>query len=70
MTTEYRSQLINERDEIDKRLHSGFASPRDHRRRNEITSLLMTDGVSDQVEFVVTQGKRSQRVTPFTKDGR
>lgn len=65
-----RGQLLSERHELEKRVQSEFSSPKDHRRIDQINSLLMTNGERDHVEFVVSKGSRSNRVTSFTKDRR
>lgn len=68
MTPEERLKLENEWKEICERLQGEFPSPKDQRRKEEITSLLMTDGESDKIKFKLLKGKDSKRVTSFTRD--
>ena len=70
LTAEQRQSLEQELAEVQERLNGEFASPKDLRRNDEITSLLMTDGESSVVKFNFVKGRESKRVTSFTKDRR
>lgn len=70
LTSEQRQALEQEWAELQERLKGEFASPKDLRRKDEITSLLMTDGESSEVKFNFLKGRESKRVTSFTKDRR
>jgi len=70
MTPEERTKLENEWREVTQRLRGEFPKPKDARRKDEITSLLMTDGQSADVKFNFLQYKESKRVTSFTKNRR
>lgn len=63
-------ELNKELEEIEKKLRGEFINPKDIRRKDEIISLLLTNGESSDIRFKVTKGKKSQRVTSFTRDRR
>lgn len=70
LTPEKRLQLENEWKEVCDRLNGDFPTPKDMRRKDEITSLLMTDGQTEKVKFNFVRPKQSNRVTSFTKNRR
>ena len=70
LTSEQRQTLQQELAELQQRLKGEFTSPKDFRRKDEIISLLMTDGESSTVKFNFVKGRESKRVTSFTKDRR
>ncbi len=71
MTQEEKNALIAEQEEISKRMkESPFISPRDMRRVNEITSLLLSDGQTDEIRLKAGKPRSSKRVTSFTRDRR
>lgn len=63
------NELLAERLELERRAKDGLLTPKEVRRLDEITSLLMTDGKSDQVTFS-GRSRNSNRVTSYTKDRR
>lgn len=65
-----KEELEKELEEIEKRLKCDFINPKDVRRKDEIISLLLTNGESSHIKFKITKGKKSQRVTSFTRDRR
>lgn len=68
MTDEERALLNKEWLEITQRLKGEHPSPKDMRRKDEITSLLMTNGESSTVKFSFLKGRDSKRVTSFTRN--
>lgn len=69
MTTEERDLLEKEYLEISLRLKTEFPSPKDLRRKEEISSLLLTDGKNCHIKFKFREVKNN-RVTSFTKNRR
>lgn len=63
-------KLEKELEEIELRLKGDFINPMDMRRKDEILSLLLTKGETSEVRFIVKKGRKSQRVTSFTRDHR
>jgi len=58
MTTDERTKLENEWQELRERLENAeFPNPKDMRRKDEITSLLMTDGESGDIKFNFLKGR-------------
>lgn len=57
MTDEERSKLENEWREIQERLKGDFPNPKDIRRSEEITSLLVTNGESSDIRFKFVRGR-------------
>jgi hypothetical protein len=57
MTQEERTALENEWKEISEKLKGEFVNPKDLRRSEEITSLLMTDGNSGNIKFNFLKGR-------------
>jgi hypothetical protein len=74
MRQEERTILEQEWKEINERLKSEFVSPKDMRRKDEITSLLMTDGESSNIKFNFLKGrggKKGMNVTkPYSRKGK
>lgn len=70
LTLEQRQALEKEWAELQEKLKGEFASPKDLRRSDEITLLLMTDGERSEIKFKFLKGRESKRVTSFTKDRR
>ncbi|MCB9047671.1 MAG: hypothetical protein H6550_16170 [Chitinophagales bacterium] len=71
MTQDERNALISEQEQLTiKMKNAAFISPKDMRRSNEITSLLLTDGTDDSIRIKVGKPKKSRRVTSFTRDRR
>lgn len=71
MTNAERELLIKEADELDLKFKtSAFINPKDMRRRNEITSLLFTNGQQSDLTFKFGKPRKSNRVTSFTRDRR
>ena len=68
MDQEAREQLEAEWKELNERIRGEFPNPKDFRRMDEITSLLMTDGKRSDVKFNFVKGKDSKRVTSFTRN--
>lgn len=67
---QYRpNELLAERLELERRAKEGLLTPKEVRRIDEIASLLITDGKSDQVTFS-GRPRNVNRVTSFTKDRR
>lgn len=66
-----RETLIAERCVIEERMKlTGFIDPADLRRSEEITSLLLSGGASDEIRLRACKIKKSRRVTSFTRDRR
>ena len=57
MSTEERQALEAEWKEIVERMKGEFINPKDMRRKEEITSLLMTDGASKNIQFKFLKGR-------------
>lgn len=71
MTKEERQTLIEEKNQLELKMkQSEFINPKDMRRVNAITSLLLSDGKTEDIRLVFKNGKESTRVTSFTKDRR
>lgn len=67
---QYRpNELLAERLQLERRAKEGLLTPKEVRRLDEIASLLITDGKSDQVTFS-GRSRNVNRVTSFTKDRR
>jgi hypothetical protein len=59
MTQEERTKLEDEWKELNEKLRtSQFPSPKDMRRKEEITSLLMTNGESGKIQFKFVRGRQ------------
>lgn len=56
MTEQERLELEKEWQEISERLKGEFVNPKDMRRKDEITSLLMTDGENANIKFNFSRG--------------
>ncbi len=68
MTTEEREKLNNEWLELkDKTSNAQFVSPKDIRRMDQITSLLMTDGENDSIQFKFVKGRGGKKGMNITK---
>ncbi len=61
MTEQERQDLITERDQISLRMDNArFIDPKDMRRVDAITSLLLTDGATDDLKITtVRKGSRA-----------
>ena len=71
MTKEERDALIEEQILLDEKIrNSAFISPKDMRRTQEITSLLLSDGETDGIRLRAGKPTKSKRVTSFTRDRR
>lgn len=71
LTDKERQDLIEEQNKLDEKIkNSAFVSPKDFRRTNEITSLLISDGEETEIRFKFGKMKKSKRVTSFTRDRR
>lgn len=58
MTPKERTKLENEWKKLRKRLEEAkFSNPKDMRRKDEITSLLMTDGENANIKFNFLKGR-------------
>lgn len=57
MTPEERELLNKEWVELSERVKGDFVNPKDIRRMDEITSLLMTNGGSSKVKFNFVKGR-------------
>ena len=67
MTHEERTALEQEWQEIQERLKGEFINPKDIRRKDEITSLLMTDGESKDIKFNFVKGRGGNKGMNATK---
>ena len=67
MTQEERMALEQEWQEIQERLKGEFINPKDMRRNDEITSLLMTDGESKDIKFNFVKGHGGNKGMNITK---
>lgn len=70
MNQQERQKLQNEWSEITERLRKDFPKPKDARRRDEIASLLMTDGLSADVKLKFAKARETSRVTSFSRNRR
>ena len=74
MTQEERMALEQEWAEINERLKGEFVNPIDMRRKDEITSLLMTDGENANIKFNFLKGRggnKGMNVTkPYSRKGK
>ena len=71
MKDEQIKQLHFELRELEEKCaKADIQDPKWRRRITEINSLLLTDGNSAKVDFSMSKGRESQRVTSFTKDRR
>jgi hypothetical protein len=71
MTEQERNDLIEERNAIDKKMkEADFINPKDMRRVEQIRSLLLSDGASDNIRISAKKTRESNRVTSFTRDRR
>jgi hypothetical protein len=74
MTQEERMALEQEWQEITERLKGEFVNPKDMRRKDEITSLLMTDGENANIKFKFVKGnggRKGMNVTkPYSRKGK
>jgi len=68
MTNDERSALEKEWTEISERLsNSTIPNPKDIRRKDEITSLLMTDGEQSDLQFRFVKGRGGNKGMNATK---
>lgn len=67
MTQEQRDALEKEWAEITERLKGQFVNPKDMRRKEEITSLLMTDGENANIKFNFAKGRGGKKGLNITK---
>lgn len=67
MTQEERMALEQEWVEINERLKGEFVNPKDLRRKDEITSLLMTDGENANIKFNFIKGRGGNKGMNVTK---
>jgi len=66
-----RERIKKEIDELDLKIKkSAFVDPIDFRRKDELFSLLLSDGESTQLRLAPGKSKKSRRVTSFTRDRR
>ena len=66
-----REALIAERDALDDKMkHTDFIDPKDLRRVDEITSLLLSGGTTTEIRLKTGKMHKSKRVTSFTRDRR
>ena len=74
MTQEERMALEQEWAEINERLKGEFVNPKDMRRKDAITSLLMTDGENANIKFNFLKGRggnKGMNVTkPYSRKGK
>ena len=74
MTQDERLFLEKERQEINERFKGDFVNPKDVRRKDEITSLLMTDGESKDVKFNFRRGRGGNKgmnnTKPYNRKGK
>lgn len=74
MTQEERMALEQEWAQINERLKGEFVNPKDMRRKEEITSLLMTDGENANIKFNFLKGRggnKGMNVTnPYSRKGK
>jgi len=71
MKKEERDALIEEQTLLDEKIsNADFISPKDMRRTQEITSLLLSDGETDSIRLRPGKPTKSKRVTSFTRDRR
>ena len=62
LTQEERTNLENEWKELTERLEkSQFPNPKDMRRKEEITSFLVTDGESGNIKFNFLRGRGGKK---------
>lgn len=69
LTPEEKQALIDEKTELELKANSGWCSPKEMRRIDEIQILLLTDGKYDNIKWK-TKRNNSNRVTSFTPDRR
>lgn len=68
LTTEEREKLEQEWKEISERLEKAeFPNPKDMRRKDTITSLLMTDGENGAIAFNFLKGRGGNKGMNVTK---
>ena len=67
MTQEERMALEQEWADIKERLKGEFVNPKDMRRNEEITSLLMTDGENANIKFNFVKGRGGNKGMNVTK---
>lgn len=67
MTPQERIVLEQEWAEINERLKGEFVNPKDIRRKEEITSLLMTDGKNSNIKFNFIKGRGGNKGLNVTK---
>lgn len=75
MTHEERAALEKEWSEITERIaDSRFIDPKDMRRKDEITSLLMTDGANSNIKFNFVKGRGGNKgmnvKKPYNRKGK
>jgi len=71
MNEKERLQLQMELKEVTDRINaSDFIDPKDLRRKDKINSMLLTGDMDADINWKITKGKKSQRVTSFTRDRR
>jgi hypothetical protein len=63
-----RKSLEKELDELDNKIKTEeWLDPKWFRRKDEIISLLMSDGKTDKLKFAPKKPSKSKRVTSFTR---
>ncbi len=67
LTPEERIELEEEWKEITVRLKGDFPDPKDMRRKDVITSLLMTDGENGAIAFNFVKGRGGNKGMNVTK---
>ena len=67
MTQEERMALEQEWAEINERLKGEFVNPKDMRRKEEITSLLITNGENANIKLNFVKGRGGNKGLNVTK---
>jgi len=71
MTDNERLNLKLELKEVTDRINNAeFVDPKDIRRMDKINSMLLTGNMNADLNWKITKGKESQRVTSFTRNRR
>lgn len=66
-----RLNLKLELKEVAERINNAeYADPKDIKRMDKINSMLLTGDMNADINWKITKGKESQRVTSFTRDRR
>lgn len=66
-----RKKLEKELDDLDNKIkNEEWLDPKWFRRKDEIMSLLMSDGKTDKLKLAPKKPSRSKRVTSFTRTRR